>query len=91
MINSGATTRFIYSIYKYDSINSVLDLYLQDTIMSAVFISQVNNIKSPITFKYNSDNNTFNTSFIFNTFDIYSIDVKNYKDNPYISSVTLIH
>lgn len=91
MINSGVNTRFIYSIYIYNGIDGTLNLYLQDTIMSAVFISQVSNIKVPIIFKYNSDNSTFNTSFIFNTFDIYSIDVKNYKDNPHISSVTLIH
>lgn len=90
MSNSGGNTRFIYSIYVYNTADGTLNLYLQDSIMSAVFISQFNNIKIPITFKYNSDNNTFNTSFIFNVFDIYSIDVKNYKDNPYISSVTLI-
>lgn len=90
-MHSTSKTMFNFIIYKYDITSGILSTLLQDYIESAVFIPQVFNVKLPATFKYNTDTNTFNTTFIFNKFDIYSIDVKNYSDNPYISSVTLIN
>jgi len=89
-INTSSTTSLIYTIYSYNLKTNIFVTYLQDTISLPVFISNITDIKQIAAFTYNQDSNTFNTTMTYGAFNIIYIDAKNYKDNPYISNVTII-
>ena len=93
------TPTIVYTIYEYDLNLATLSILLKDTITSPYATSYINNFPQ---FTYNRDAATFNTTFIFKspdiavtgdikignpTFNLFSINVKNLKNNPYISSV----
>ena len=95
-IDITATTSTIhYFLYSYNTITSNFKILLQDVVASPYSITSLNTL---LQFTYNKDTNTFNTTFIFSTpscsglieranndkFNLFSINVKNIKNNPYI-------
>ena len=77
------------NIYEFDINRDQFKQIFVDYIQSPQNIANFSSVKTPTTFTYNADTLTFNISFIFDTFKIYSIDVKNITDNPYIIRVNL--
>lgn len=80
----------LYTIYKYNTIDSNFKVLIQDTVVSPVAFFAVNTLPQ---FTYNKDTSTFNTTFIFkrstitpteSNFNLFSINTKNLKNNPYI-------
>ena len=72
--------------YQYNTTSDTFLKILSEIIESPI---QIGYIKEPINLTYNKDTFTFNISFICNTFNLFSVDIKHFSDSTYISNVTL--
>lgn len=89
-----------YHLYEYNMSNNTLKLILVDDIMSPCIFNEINSFNA---FTYNKETHTFNTTFIFKAeptfpisvnsgnldFNLFYINVKNIKNNPYIVNVSV--